>query len=156
MTTLAHAALFAENAYHAHKTQDGEGAYLDSNALPLPTGWELLKVEDRTERQGDYAALFINRETKELFIAGRGTAQWSDVKTYPGILVGKPPQDRITSALDILNEARRDYPDYRIDAGGHSLGGLIWAKASAQDESYKDYRQANPVAVTAFCAPNTP
>lgn len=154
MTTVINAGVFIHNAYHAHKDNTGQTS-LDTKAMPLPEGWTLFDVQDETAKDGDYAAIFVNYSTKEIFIAGRGTDVLGDTKHFPPVVVGKVPPERFASAQKILADIRKDFKGYRIQAGGHSLDGLVWAAVSAHDKSYINDRDQMPLSVLIINAPGS-
>ncbi|MGS0740862.1 hypothetical protein ACVBEF_03350 [Glaciimonas sp. GG7] len=149
MTTIAIAATLINDAYHASNDKYGH-PILERGAIKPPAGWVLTNVIDHTSKGGDYAAIFVNATTQEVFIAGRGTAQLSDFKIDAEIVLGYPPTDRIVDAQAILSSIRRDplYSGYTIQAGGHSLDGLVWAKVSERDDN------PHPINVLVINAPN--
>ncbi|HCA27098.1 MAG TPA: hypothetical protein DEP05_05580, partial [Betaproteobacteria bacterium] len=134
MATIGEAAIFAANVYFAKNTVKGlqvtEGA-----PIGVPTGWRLDRVIDHTNAGGDYVAVYVNPQTKELFLAGRGTVTESDL-TGPdmAIMLQSDPLTRERDALSIAKSIQNGslYPGYHIvGASAHSLDGPVWAFVSS-------------------------
>ncbi len=111
----------------------------------LPPGWRVYKPHPEME-SGFYACAFINDNTKEVAIAfrgseanfatlllGRGQDEYSNRDWEgPNLAIAslKPGWDpQFTEALDftrdVLEQAKREHPDYQAIATGHSLGGAL-------------------------------
>ena len=127
MTTVAQATQMISQAYKAKNDVNGNPI---QSSVNIPSGWTLLKVIDNTSEKGDAAAVFANHTTKEIFIAGRGTATLNDLKPDLKIALGQLPKERIDDATNIINTYRTNFSSYDITAGGHSLDGDVYAKVS--------------------------
>lgn len=150
MPTILDAATMIADAYNA-KT-DANGIPFLENAVTVPTGWVLREVIDHTSTNGDYAAVFVNSTTSEIFIAGRGTAAIGDALPDAGIGLGILPSQRIADATAILTSLQSDpnYQGYTISAGGHSLDGEVYAQVSENQA-----KLGITFPVLALVAPNT-
>jgi hypothetical protein len=133
MATIGDASILIDNVYYTMNGPNGP-QLMPNSPTSIPAGWTLNKIVDNTAKGGDYAAVYVNDTTKEVFIAGRGTASASDISPDLSILAGTAPALRNAGALAIYQSVKDDtsLAGYTIQAGGHSLDGEAWAYVSAQ------------------------
>lgn len=100
----------------------------------IPEGWELLKTSNDIEATKAYAykaAVFINRETKELLFANSGT----DVKSPNDLrddakLIWHNVPNKLSSIKALIREVKEELgaeniSGYKVESAGHSLGAVL-------------------------------
>lgn len=111
--------IFANNAYKDTKTH-----------IDPPEPWELAS-EEADNINGYAAIVYVNKKTKQIVIAHRGTDtanmldQATDIMVeYPSIGKGTlGPQ--VKSAIKFTEKILKKYKGYQVSHTGHSLGGYI-------------------------------
>lgn len=134
MTTIGQAGFFNIFAYSFKYDPITGTNVLDPTAPPLPTGWEILHVNDDVARSGEFSVTLINYETNELYVAARGTQSFFPdlIPADAGIVLNNAPLARINFETDVITALKVEFPGLSITGGGGSLAGLVMAGASAE------------------------
>src|SRR6266849_3958081 len=102
------------------------GSYNTTVTLP-PGNWS---VERINANSGYQAAIYIDRDAKQVFVANTGTNDLSDVKSWPDALFGARSQqfkDMLLTGNEIKARTGTggDLEGYTVQTTGHSWGELM-------------------------------
>ncbi|MBP7230884.1 MAG: hypothetical protein KBA28_03045 [Syntrophaceae bacterium] len=138
MITAEQAGKMNTMAYYITGVKDGVPQFAEGTPDNMKSVDGFKVYDAHTGTNGQFLVAFATDAKDSAYIAARGTDGLADLRPDAGISINMTPNGRIDDATDYIDtiSIKLGLDRYNIYGGGHSLGGLVMARASSQKGIY--------------------